>query len=171
MTLVVQDNFGQVSGANGYITVAFFRAYHTDRGVDLSSVIDADIETGIVRATDYMDTRWRYYGIRAQIRQTTEWPRYNISDVDNNPVYGVDIHVQRSCAEYALIALNAALNAPPTRDATGQRIIAKTTQVGPILNSVRYAGAAIFTEPTYPIADGFMKRRGYIMSSTSLTRG
>lgn len=171
MTLIVQDDTGQVAGANGYITVAFFRSYHGDRGVDLSGVVDADIETAIIRGTDYMDTRWRYKGIRSQTAQETEWPRYNIIDVDNLYVYGIVIHVQRACAEYSLIALNAALNPTPTRDATGQRVIAKTTQVGPILNNVRYAPGAIFTEPTYPIADGLLKRRGYIISSTELTRG
>lgn len=170
-TLIVQDDFGQTANANAYITVAFFKQYCDNNGYDYSAYSDDQISIAIIRATAYMDTRWRYFGIRAQIDQTTEWPRYNISDVDNNPVNGIVLNVQKACAEYSFIAAAAALNPAPTRDETGARLQARTTQVGPILDSVRFAGSAIFTQPTYPIADGYLKSRGYVMVGNSLIRG
>lgn len=171
MAFSVQDDFGQVSDANAYITVAFFRSYHTDRGVDLTSYSDSDCESAIVRGTDYMDIRWRYYGIRKQILQTTQWPRYNVIDVDRNPINIIPLEVKRACAEYSIVALTAVLDPIPTRDSTGQRVQAKTTQVGPIMNSVRYTGGGIFVQPTYPVADGYLKNKGLVISTTALARG
>lgn len=63
-TLVVQDDEGDVANANSYITLAFFQSYHTNRGNVYSDSTDDEVKAGIIRATDYLDTRFDFRGVR-----------------------------------------------------------------------------------------------------------
>jgi len=65
MAFTVEDGSG-VKGATSYTTVAFFRAYFADRGIDVSSLTDDQVQAALVAATDYIDTRWglRFLGRR-----------------------------------------------------------------------------------------------------------
>jgi DnaT-like ssDNA binding protein len=172
---VVQDDFGGVANANAYITLDFFRQYWTDRGVDVTAdpySSDTKCQAAIIQGTIYMDYRWQYYGMRCQITQNTEWPRYSVIDNDRNPVDGITPPLMKACAEYANIALiTGPLNPTPSRDDTGQALQAKTTQVGPIMTSKRYIGGGSFMQPIYPVPDGILKREGYIFGGSQLVRG
>jgi hypothetical protein len=64
MTLSVQNSTGTVSGANAYITLAAFKAYHDARGNAYSTFTDPQIAAAIVRATDFLDTRFTYRGTK-----------------------------------------------------------------------------------------------------------
>lgn len=63
-TLVVQDDDGDVANANAYITLAFFQSYHTNRGNDYSDSSSDEQKAAIIRATDYLDTRFDFRGVR-----------------------------------------------------------------------------------------------------------
>jgi len=77
MTLIVQDDNGIIVGANAYITVAEFKAYHDARGGSYVGKSDPDIEKAIILATDYLDDRFNYVGRRRNLEQDTAWPRNN----------------------------------------------------------------------------------------------
>lgn len=54
----------EIDGANAYMTVAEFVKYHAARGNPVvESPVDA-IQTAIVQATDYLDQKYRYSGIK-----------------------------------------------------------------------------------------------------------
>lgn len=113
MTLTVQDDTGQVAGANAYINAAFFISYHTDRGVDVD-LFDEDeqINPAIILATDYADSKYaeQYIGSRkisGAIRQTTQWPRDAAYDRDGYDVSdSIPDVLMQVIAEYAKEAIN-----------------------------------------------------------------
>lgn len=65
MAFIVEDGTGK-KGATSYATVAYFRAYMADRGIDVTTVLDPAIQAALIAATDYIDTRWgpRFLGSR-----------------------------------------------------------------------------------------------------------
>lgn len=175
MAFIVQlDNGGTTPGANAYITVAEFLAYHADRGNALPNPQPADpiLEQAIVRATDYLDTRFRFVGRRVYGReQSTEWPRSNAYDIDRRWVNGVPEEIKEATAEYALRALQGALNPDPSRDASGATVLAKSEQVGPIARSFTFAAGGSWTMPRYPEADSKLRRTGLVRSGGDVLRG
>ena len=162
----------------------FFTNYCISRGRSLIKVAAQDpannvlysadeIAAAIMGSREYMDGRWgsKYIGQRSQELQDTEWPRDNAYDNSDYYVYGINDIIRKANCEYAYILLTTTdLNPNPTRDETGQRVQRKTTQVGPILDSVTYAAGAAFDQPTYPAADNILKSRGYVLSGSSLIR-
>lgn len=175
MAFVVQNDQGTQAGANAYISAAFFTAYHTDQGTMPSGPpSDSAIEAAIVRATRYMDGRWKWVGEgRLQSEQTTAWPRVGAYDDSRNYVDGVPLEVKNACAEYALIELTQRLNPTPARDESGQSIFSKSETVGPVSQSITFqAGAAgKFRQPVYPAADGILRARGLITNVRRAVRG
>lgn len=172
---LVQDNFGSVCHANAYITVEWFLQYCTNKGIDVTQAPYSDealCQVAIIAATQYMDYRWQYFGMRCQITQGTEWPRYTVINNDRNPVDGIVPPLMRACSEYAILAITGTNLFPvPTRDPTGQGVASKTTQVGPIMTSTKYIGGTAIIKPVYPIPDGILQREGYIIGGSSLIRG
>lgn len=172
MALTVQDANGSVVGANAYITLAEFKSYHTDRGNAFASFTDAQIESAIIRATDYLDQRFNFVGKRLQGRnQSTEWPRYDAWDRDDYAINGVPGEVKEATAEYALRALSAVLNPDPERNATGAAVASKSETVGPISESVTFVGGSVFVMPKYPAADQRLIKAGLTRSGGNLLRG
>lgn len=184
MALIPQDDTGQVAGANCYGTLAFLVAYWTERGytfpvANASAVppvtqpeVDALISAAGVKATDYMDGRFPYIGERELRDQTTEWPRTRAWDRDGHAVYGLPRQVKQAWAEYTLIVANGGdLEAVPERDATGARVLSKSESVGPVSESITYAGGGGYAKPVWPIPDNILKKRGLVVSGGRLARG
>lgn len=67
VTLNVQDDDGDVADANGYITSAYFTSYHLNRGNDHSAYSADQVKAAIVKATDYIDTRFAFKGVKMTI--------------------------------------------------------------------------------------------------------
>lgn len=173
MALIVQDNTGSVAGANAYITVAEFKAYHDARGGDYSGAADdTALEQAIIRATDYLDQRFNFVGKKRIGRdQTTEWPRTDAWDRDRYYITDVPNEVKEACAEYALRAIAATLNPDPDRDASGQLVQSKSESVGPISESVTFVSGAVFVMPKYPAADQRLIKAGLVRTSGTVLRG
>lgn len=58
MAFITEDGSG-TKGATAYGTVDQFKAYHADRGNDISAIADpAGIQQALIAAADYIDTRW-----------------------------------------------------------------------------------------------------------------
>lgn len=169
MGFFVQDDTGSVVGANAYASAADFRTYHGDRGTDVTSHTDDAIQKAIVKATDYMDGRWRFRGDKLRLEQRTAWPRSLPEDDDQFFRTGIPVEVKEACFEYALIALSGELNPTPTRDAAGQGIQSKSSTVGPISESVTYVGGGSYQFPKYPKAD--RKLKGLVEQSGRFERG
>lgn len=152
MAFVVEDGTGLLD-ATSYETVAAFKAYHADRGVDLSSFTDpGDFETALIVATDYVDTRFCFVGTKKSRDQALEWPRIvDLLDDDGFDFEPVPDKLKRGVIIYALEALYGGLfpsnltgvpgSAPGAGSATAVTAAVRrlSRQVGPLRRSVEYA--------------------------------
>lgn len=174
MGLRVQDNQGSVADANGYITLVEFKAYHDDRGNDYSASDDAAIEQAIVKATDYLDARYRFIGWKRAKDQATAWPRYDARDSNGDYQDGIPQVLKDATAEMAFRALSGDIIPDPDYDATGQQVAATSTKAGPITDTVEYrVTPGHVNTPAYPKVEGMLKRLGLITSgmSSQVVRG
>ena len=171
MAMLVQDDSGAVVGANAYISVPEMKDYWSTRGNDLTSYTDDKLAVAIVLATDYLDARFTFVGIKLRGRdQSTQWPRSSVWDRDRFYVNGIPPEVKEATAEYALRALTLDLNPDPVMDETGVAIQSKSETVGPISESVTYVSGAIFTMPRYPAADQRLIRAGFVRAPGMVAR-
>jgi len=172
MPFTVQNNSGNVAGANAYITSAFFKTYHKDRGTDISAFGTGDIEKAIIRATDHVDSGvgFRYGGQRTGLDQTTQFPRINLEDESEFTRVGILSEVEEATAEYAFLALTIDLLPVPDRDSTGQIVQSKSEKVGPISESQVYTVGGSFILPKYPKADQKLRATGLVVSGRIVRR-
>lgn len=170
MALVVQNDDGTVSGANGYADLAFVRSYHLDRGTDLSATSDDDLNAAIVQATQYVDTRYNFVGCRLNRDQETEWPRRDAYDRDDYHVTGVPREVKQATADLAHRALTASLFADPERDATQRELASRKSSAGPLSTSVTFSSSSGIKLPDYPSADRILSARGLLRQGLTAVR-
>jgi hypothetical protein len=176
MTIVVQDDDGEVEDAVSYLTVEELQAYHTARGNSLGTATNTQLEQALVRARDYLDTRFRYVGTKLNgATQCTEWPRMEAYDADRNPVYGIPKQVKEAQAEYALRALSVTtpLNPDPERGAQGAAVQSIMQKADKIEEQITYVQGGAFVMPEYPAADNKLRRSGLARSSAvgTVSRG
>jgi hypothetical protein len=164
----VQNDGGTIDNANAYVTVAEFKAYHKARDNDFDGG-GGEIEKAIVTATDYLDDRWEFVGVRLTRDQATEWPRRDAEDSQGYVWTGVPTKVKEACSEYALIALSGDLDPTPERDVSGRTVSSKREKVGPIEESKSFSGSALYSPPEYPVAD--RKLAGLTTASGYADRG
>jgi hypothetical protein len=194
MGLNVQSDAGDVANANGYMSVAEFKAYHDDRGNSYVAFNDTLIAQGIVRATDYVDQRFQFRGIKLLATQTTMWPRQAgnevfiqfdsgfifgqesvilLSDSSGNDIVGIPAAVKHATAEYALRALSSPLFQDAPAPEGGRLINAHTVKVDVIEETIQYAsaqGTGTFVMPAYPPADLMLARAGLIQVGRTVYR-
>jgi hypothetical protein len=164
MAIFITEDGTGLPDANAYITTSYFTNYHRSRGNEIETLNgvllgSSEYRTAIVRATDYIDSRFRggFVGIVEKESQSLEWPRYNAYYRDGRSVLGVPKEVQRACALYALRALSSALAPDPTYEDTNGKLASKSVTVGPISESIQYyAEGGITTFRKYPEADALL---------------
>lgn len=167
MALKPQDNEGSVDAANSYADVATLRAYWDDRGVDLSSRTDEEVEVALVKATDFLDARYRWVGVQLRRAQGTQWPRGGVSSY----LKGLPPALVNATCLMANRAFTRELMPDPTFDPSGQKVTESTKKVGPIEVSLKFAestGASLTDAvPQYPEVTLMLQGAGLIGSSNS----
>jgi len=180
MAFTVQNDSGSIADANAYIDVAFFTAYHTDRNVasvaDGDFDADPDIQGAIVKASDYLDSRYNYIGSRRVRTQPMEWPRWDAIDKDDYTVNGIPQEIKEACAELALAELNSpgVLFPSVSQDASGQGVKRLKQKLDVLETEVEYFGdsaAASQKQPQFYTADWRLRRSGLLISSRGTVRG
>lgn len=125
MTLVVENGTG-LSTAESYVSVADADARHTALGNAAWTGTDAAKEAALRRATVYMEQayRMRWLGSRAVETQALSWPRYITQQVDGWYIDSNEVPaaVVSSCADLALRALSADLNADLTQGIKREKV-------------------------------------------------
>lgn len=170
MAFNVQNAQGSVVDANAYIDVAFFTGYHADRAQSYTGDSTA-IQAAIVRATQYLDTRFTFVGYAGNVEQTTQWPRLSARDNNDRIRQGIPREIMNATAEYARIALGSTpLNPNPTQDETGARIKSKSSKAGPVSEAITYVDGSIVKLPKYPIADQWLIASGLVERSGRIHR-
>lgn len=174
MAFLIEDGSG-VAGANSFVTVATYKAYCADRGMDVSCQADDEIETFLIRATDYIERTFGrlYLGTRSTTTQTLGHPRTGIVidgvEVPSDELASVLVY---ATCEYAFRAskyrqLTPDQQTPFDREMTSGEIVsgsgaivAKKEKVGPIEESSTYADPTTVrlnpSKPSYPEADLLM---------------
>lgn len=156
MTLNVQNSIGTIASANSYVTVQDFKDYWTARSVDYTALTDAVIESYLIPAASYLDSRFEFDGYKSNGRdQATAFPRENLyDDSGEEPVLvaGIPREVKESQHEYAhIFAVNGSLQSNGSTSGNIKRVKKK---VGPLEREFEYSppgesGSVI----SYPVAD------------------
>lgn len=170
MAFTLQDDLGAVAGANACISEAEFITYHADRGNDHSAFSTAQVEQAIIKATDYVDSRFlnNFPGTRLVLGQSTEWPREDAYDREGDLVEGIPTALKEALAEYTFVALSSDLTPTPDYDAGGV-ITRKKEKLGPLEEETVYSETSQKTGlRTYPVAD--LKLRSLLTGSRSTGR-
>lgn len=148
MTFIVEDGTS-VTDANSYGTIAGADTYFTDRGVTTWTGIDAEKQAALIKATDYIDTRFgsSVKGDAMEVDQSLVFPTDYWGAV-------IPANLSKGTYEYALRSMSAALAPDPTIDAS---IIRTKRVVGPITTENEYseggAGSVNNNLQPYPAAD------------------
>lgn len=169
MAFTPEDGTG-LADANALADVAFADGYFTERGIAAWTGSDTLKEQALVRATDYIETRW---GNRGKFKgcvqfpdtpQALSFPRTGIGSDG-----AVPIGVRKAAAEYALRALTVTLAPDPVTQPNGQTVAMTRRKLGPLETEVRYheAGSVAVLKP-YPAAD--MLLRPYLLLTGGLLR-
>jgi hypothetical protein len=131
MALVVEDGTGRTD-AESYASVAEADTYCVSMGLTTwAATLTADKEVALRKATQYIDGRYRFVGLRYSQAQALEWPRQNAIDRDGYFVNAdvVPTALKHTTAELAVRALTETLD--PDRlnmgESQGDRV-----KVGPI---------------------------------------
>lgn len=160
MAFTQQNEDGTVDNANAYTDAATVRAYWLDRGVDLSTKTDQEMEAAIIKATTYLDSRYKFVGYQMRRLQGTQWPRSGLTstpwpyDTGYSFLRGLPPALIAATCMLTTRALSKDLMPDPTYDPSGQVVTEETKKVGPIEVSKKYAasyGAGLASStPQYP---------------------
>ena len=169
MAFVVEDGTG-LSDATSFASVAELKAYLDDRGRDRSSFSDTQIQQALIRASDYIETRWRvrFKGRRLSADQALSFPRIGLYDEEHRLVEGVPERLKRSSIEYAFRALSSELIPDPEVHKSGLRIRGQRTKVGPIEEETEFQQDDRQLLRAYPAADRLLI--GYVVAGTRVVR-
>jgi hypothetical protein len=154
MAFVAEDGTG-LANANSLVAVAYADSYFADRGITAWTGLQADKETALVRATDYVVGRFRFKLDPFSATQALPFPTVN-DDPTSDPTIpaAMPVKLLKAVCEYAVRALTVTLAPDPTIDDTGQKIIGKTETVGPITETTTYTpGGTTYVFRPYPAAD------------------
>jgi len=153
MAFLVEDGTG-LTLANSYLSVADYTTHHVDRGrtVSASSSI---VQGALIRATDYIDKRFgrSFRGYRELKAQGLEWPRIGAQDNDGWLLEDVPLLLQKATAEYARVAINIGVIAPPAPTVSVPESIAEVAGTQALGEVVREKVDVIDTQ-YQPISDG-----------------
>ena len=167
MAFVVQDPDAPKSDANAYIDVAEFKAYHDDRG-NTYTASDTEIQYAIVRATDYIDSRWTFAGYRDDLDQSTECPRSGVYSQRNGLLLdGYPEELKEACAEYALATISGTslYSTQANVDPSGKSVKKYRRKADVVEKEVEFFAAGSSNSwLSYPLADGKMKMTQLLIS-------
>ena len=172
MAFTVETGSG-VAGANSYIDVAAFKAYHAERGNDVTAIEGSTaIQRLLVKATDYIEQQFglRFMGSREFSTQPLSFPRVGLYSRDGVLITGIPDRLKWAQAEYALQANSRELFLTPPATTTGGQVLRLREVIGPIETEVEYAaGGATSVAQEFPVADSWIKE--YLTPGGGVIRG
>ena len=172
-TDIVEEDGTGLATATSYIDRAAATTYHRLRGNDLWA--DADVNdqcVALIRATQYLDTRWIWLDTILVETQALQFPRYDLENRDGYDVgSSVPQEIADACCEYALEVLGdgtALVELSPTpSQSTGAKVTMQRDKVGDLETETRFeAGMGVRFTTTFPHADRIIKRSGYAVNGS-----
>lgn len=93
-------------GTDSYASLAEADDYHVRRAnADWAAATTAAKEAALLRATAYLDGRYRWIGQIASLTQSLAWPRFGAIDGEGRALAGIPAPVREACCELARAAL------------------------------------------------------------------
>ena len=159
MAFIVETGLG-LATANAYASVSDADTYFEERGEAAWTGSDEAKEILLIKATDYIETRFgaRFKGEPEfpDTPQALAFPRTGIDGFT-----GVPTCLKRAAYEYALRAKSGPLAPDPVFESNGKTLAGKRTKVGPIETDITFtqtgAGAVAPTFRPYPAADALLR--------------
>ena len=147
MPLTVEDGTG-LALADSYASRSDADAYHAARGNAAWAAASSDARDAALRkATQYLDTRYRWVGNRSTLTQALEWPRYFVPKL-GYPSGWPQVRVIHACIELALRALDSDLLADDEgRDVVSESVGPISVEYQPKGGGVRYPAADLLVSP------------------------
>lgn len=143
MTLIVEDGTG-LSSAESYVSVATATTYHAALGNTAwatATLVEADVEVALRRATQYIDSHYRFRGEPLTSTQALAFPR------DLGLTWPIRRLTHATC-ELALRALSGTLHADQDDRAVTRE------KIGPI--EVDYGSPQFAGQTRYAVADDLL---------------
>ena len=157
ITIILEDGTG-LTNSTSYVSIAEFKAYWTQNGVDYTAETDDTIALWVNNATKYADDYYCYGGSVANDDQALLVPRIGWYDARGNSLDdSVPTQLKNAVCEIAGIR--------KTTRATTETTGIKSKTVGPM--SVTYGSASIGARVTYTGANACMK--GLLCSGGGMT--
>lgn len=133
MLFIVEDGSG-LTNANSYVSVSDFRAYWESRGVDYSTAPTNELQASLVKATQYLDTNFRWIGKKQTQEQALQWPRWYAYSPDGYVYSGIPKELAHAVCEAANVEQAGTSLFASTEDGISE----KTENVGPIQTTYKY---------------------------------
>jgi hypothetical protein len=169
--MVVENGTGRLD-ANSYVSIIEADTYHSLRGNTIwASATESDKVVALVRATDYVDTRWKFTGEPVKSTQALVFPRKSeyLNKNGDDVSASVPVEIANATMEYALLVLGdgtALIELSPSIDQTEPwAITLQRDRVGTLETETRYDTArGIKVTKSYPTADRIIKSSGFLTS-------
>lgn len=102
--MIVEDGTG-LADADSYVSVTFADNYFSARGVSAWEGLDsAKKEQALVRATDFIDNMFQWYGKKLTVSQGLRFPRVKLFDYEGQEIAGIPVVLKQAVCDAAVIA-------------------------------------------------------------------
>ena len=104
---MIVENGDGLAGADSYVTIDFADDYFSARGVSGWESFDTvKKEQSLIRATDYIDNIFQWYGKKLVPEQSLRFPRENLRDYEGNEVSGIPTCLKQAVCDAAMMLAN-----------------------------------------------------------------
>lgn len=130
MALVTEDGTG-LANAESYLSVSDADTYWSNRGDTVwSAAATANKEEALRRATQYLDSTFRWVGVLKDLDQALGWPRSGAEDHEGRDLVDqVPTLLEQATAELAKAALSEELLVTKSKDDRASRVKAGSVEV------------------------------------------
>lgn len=159
VTLIVEDGTGYPN-ATAYVEVEDLKQYWYSYGYNYDALDDNSIRRLINRASAYIDNNYRngFPGVRQHSTQSMEWPRFGAFYLDNFQIEENTVPPEIRNAVNEMVYLISQGNDPNAIIDKNGRVIAESSQVDVIKESLKYEdGSGMYTD-IYPSIDNALSR-------------
>ena len=104
--MIVENGTG-LPNADSYVSVEFADSYFSARGVsEWTALTQAKKEQALIRATDFIDSIYQWYGKKATSEQALRFPRVNLTDYEGMLVIGIPTCLKQAVCDASMLSAN-----------------------------------------------------------------
>lgn len=103
--MTVEDGTG-LEDADSYVSIEYADTYFASRGFDWSTLSNDEKCQLLIKATDYIDNIYEWYGIKKTQAQSLRFPRKNLRDIDGYEVSDIPVRLKQAVCEAVKILVD-----------------------------------------------------------------